>query len=457
MELTEFTTFGGRTFHYDPKSASLFYVKNNKEIIPVTGDRLAGKLNLDIDMECSKVRNQTSKHTHKNVRFKNPTNLRIFLGGYCNFRCKYCSQEHTEKELITPDKLKDFMKSLDAHLDMSSLNLVQFWGGEPLMYWDAICYLMDAFMERLPRIGFSMVTNGSRMNETIAKRILSMDNFGLILSHDGPGQHLRTISEATDALRNKRLKSLFLTIAKEKCAHGDKRTFANEGRNFAVNPVLTVANNNLPELVAWYDETFGVEVPIAECIPLIPTSTEMMALTPFDIGDVYFSEGVLLYSAAKYARMIYNTFTTMPLERFDNYNLQYKLFLAKVLSPDFQVNSTKASCFTTDPYVLTLDIDGNILPCQTYHNRRCGNINVPVKKSDERILDGLVELPVLNNWKKRSECHNCPALPFCMGGCPYLSEDAHEIDCKIKLTHYHGLVCVYLDKIADMLDCPDKE
>ena len=403
---------------------------------------------LGIDQDCSKLRNQVSQHTHENTRFNNPRNLRIVLGHACNFRCKYCSQTHAEKSSVSPTDVFAFVNLCDRTLDYSQLKLIQFWGGEPLLYWPAIKLLMREFKARIPGVGFSMVTNGSLLTREITDDILAEEEFGFILSHDGPGQHLRGIDPLR---RDSRTRPLLLELATAKCQNDVYRRTSNSGRNFAVNPVITSAVvkdvASLLDLVDWYDTVFGRAIPIAESIPMIPIQAGTEQYAPC-WGNLDLYEEMLVY-----------TFQQIPIERFDNYRLLYELFATKLMMPEFEVNPTKALCFTTDPFMLTIDIDGNILPCQTFSkdsilmdgSKACTN-NLHKRFSGQPPKSKIVDsLPTIHNWahldRAGNNCRKCPVVSFCMGGCPYLTGDAHRIDCEVKKHHFHALLRIFASRI----------
>lgn len=417
----------GQTIKFDPIKVKFFDPHDN----PI---RVSASIRTDPD--CSKVTNQLNHHIHKNFRSKHPTNLRIVLGHACNFRCAYCSQDHKHLEKIPSEKIKAFADQLAATIQFDKLKIIQFWGGEPLLYWDEICELMDIFRSIHPTVGFSMVTNGSLMTTEIADRINNDQGFGFILSHDGPGQALRGI----DPLRKgSKTREILLDMARRNQPKQDRR-YVNEGRNFAINPVITTEVKSLVNLVRWYDEVFeGLVVPIAESIPVIPIQegTQQYALHHDNLSA--------------YTKMLYNDLLTLGIQRFDNYHLTLELFVQKLNLDDFEVNPTKALCFTTDPNMLTVDIDGNVLPCQTFgvedilqtgEPANCGTLE-DLKNSEPH--KHLLKMPTVHGYKSREgKCEGCPVVSFCMGGCPYLVDGAHNVDCKVKYHHFLGLMMTYI-------------
>ena len=79
--------------------------------------------------------------------------LKIRLGSKCNQNCKFCHSNKGDEYEFNP-KLIPFIK----YNDISS---VTFSGGEPLMYWDTIKYIIN----EIPNLNFTMVSNGSLFNQ----------------------------------------------------------------------------------------------------------------------------------------------------------------------------------------------------------------------------------------------------------------------------------------------------
>ena len=410
-------TFKDRSYiYFDPISVKFF--DSNKQLIRFNIHR-------DVDTDCSKFRNQVLQHHHKNTKFKDPRNIRILLGHACNFRCKYCQQKHTKKELITDQQLEILETKISDNLDLNILETVQYWGGEPLLYWNEIKKLYYFFKEVSPKTGTCIVTNGSLMNEEICNLICSDDNFSIILSHDGPGQSLR----GSDPLSKN---SSTLDYFKKLCEVKNKDPFFknNYDQNFAVNPVLSNKIVDLKTLVEYYRSIFGRYVAIAESIPIIPTNPETSKYAFSDLND--------------YTEMIFSNLKEIGMMTFNNFKTQFDLFISKLQTDNFKISPTKAQCFTTDPRMLVFDIEGNILPCQTFQaseilengdSCNCGNIS---------NMDN-INMPHVYGISDKVKCQKCLVASFCMGGCPYLiNKDTHDIDCKFKFAHYYGLFKYFL-------------
>ena len=84
-------------------------------------------------------------------RKKPGISLRIAMGKKCNFNCAYCHQSpFRESELkrgvpkAKKDKLDAFVQGLDKVCSMyGDIGYVQFWGGEPLVYFEEIKILQE--------------------------------------------------------------------------------------------------------------------------------------------------------------------------------------------------------------------------------------------------------------------------------------------------------------------------
>lgn len=408
----------GTNLKFDPIHVKL-YTENNEPL----------KFNLENNVKetCSKFVNQVLQHRHKNTQFKDPRNIRILLGHACNFRCKYCQQKHTAKELITDEEINNLQKLIIDNLDLSILETVQYWGGEPLLYWNEIKKFRSFFKKVAPRAGTCIITNGSLMNEDIYNEIKNDNNFSIILSHDGPGQYLRGPDPLDDKSTSKKY---LLSLCKIKNTDPNFRN--NYDQNFAVNPVLTKETINLKELIKYYDNVFGQKVAIAESIPVIPTNPEA-AKYAYDLNKLN-----------EYSEMLFQNLKELGFVQFNNFKTQFDLFTSKLQSEDFEIGPTKAQCFTTDPRMLVIDIHGNILPCQTFQAHEtlengdscnCGNIS--------NMND--IHMPTVHGIGSRTKCQNCLVASFCMGACPYLvNKNTHDIDCQYKYAHFYGLLKYFL-------------
>src|SRR3954471_10435285 len=117
--------------------------------------------------------------------------LKIQLGLRCNYSCSYCNQSSSiaEATISRTADADEFLERLDAWLE-STPERIEFWGGEPLVYFAKLKRLVPALRMRFPKAVLFMVSNGSLIDEQVMEFIERWD-LHVAISQDGPGQHLR--------------------------------------------------------------------------------------------------------------------------------------------------------------------------------------------------------------------------------------------------------------------------
>ena len=94
----------------------------------------------------------------KNQYLKNLNKIEFVVTYACTGRCKHCSEgEHTScGERIDPQIAADAVRKIAAEYDIKT---VMTFGGEPLLYTDAVCAIMTAAKDlNIPRR--QVITNG---------------------------------------------------------------------------------------------------------------------------------------------------------------------------------------------------------------------------------------------------------------------------------------------------------
>ena len=122
--------------------------------------------------------------------------LKLQLGLKCNYACQYCSQAHQPHDLDGhPDDVQPFMQQLEGWFaggeDGRGAGVkIEFWGGEPFVYWKLLKPLGEEVKRRYPNAQLSIVTNGSLFDDEKLAWVEALD-IGIGLSHDGPAQSYR--------------------------------------------------------------------------------------------------------------------------------------------------------------------------------------------------------------------------------------------------------------------------
>lgn len=109
----------------------------------------------------------------------------IQLGFKCNFSCSHCHQAGGEKKKYTEEQVED---AIDFLFDKTTDNtLIEFWGGEPLLYLSYIKKILGQAGRGVPK---KIITNGSLLTLENAKWLIE-NNFMVHISHDAQAQYKR--------------------------------------------------------------------------------------------------------------------------------------------------------------------------------------------------------------------------------------------------------------------------
>lgn len=106
--------------------------------------------------------------------------LRIEISHLCNGRCKYCLVFGNNVEKFDVLDIKEFWKEFSNKDWFKNLKSIFIIGGEPLLYFEEISFIIDNFKGRI-----SFSTNGTLLTEEMAKKF-SESNVSVYISLDGP-------------------------------------------------------------------------------------------------------------------------------------------------------------------------------------------------------------------------------------------------------------------------------
>jgi len=131
--------------------------------------------------------------------------LYLLLSDHCNLRCSYCFIHGSMPE-VYKRKTMDW-KTAQTAVDMFFANVAKnpsetkrnrktilFYGGEPLLNFDllrkVVLYVEDVYRNELTEMGkgfiFSLITNGTLIDETVAVFMAEHSRISITVSLDGP-------------------------------------------------------------------------------------------------------------------------------------------------------------------------------------------------------------------------------------------------------------------------------
>jgi uncharacterized protein len=340
---------------------------------------------------------------------KNIINLKIQMGLSCNYSCSYCSQKFVKRPAETSKKDIDaFMAKLEV-LDINEESglKVEFWGGEPFVYWKTMKPLAEAFEEKYghwkKKPSFSVITNGSLLTREICSWLYYM-GFSVGISHDGPGQHVR----GPDPFEDEEKRDILLEFYK---------VMHKTGR-ISFNSMMNSSNQSRKELHDWFVNLTGD-----------PT----VAVGEGSFIDAYDEDGAnsslpTLNNHFNYRRNSFNDFYGFGKSmNFPNIYDKVDGFTRGVLS-HFEGQYVGQKCGMDDEHTIAVDLNGNVVTCQNVSVKETSKNGEPHLGGNLNDYDNIA-LKSVTHWKNRNDCADCPVLQLCRGSCMYLDGKYWDITC----------------------------
>ncbi|MBO6510204.1 MAG: radical SAM protein [Roseibium sp.] len=371
----------GDTFHllYDNHSSKLIREDTGERIVPPAEEQRNWNSAYRVSPETP-------------GRKTNDTNvLKIQLGLGCNYTCSYCLQSSQIQDAVktgTRDA-EIFLKNIENHNWFGDdVSRIEFWGGEPMLYWHKVRILLPELKKRWPKASFSTITNGSMFNEQIIQDMEDYD-FSFAVSHDGPG-HKQTrgpdpLDEPERAEWLKRAVEIFGSKGKMSC-----------------NAVLTSSNYDCNAIIDWFEEH----------LPGVIVGFE-------GIGYDYHGDASTRWTVEKLEDMrnkLASGLMDGSLHRSPGL-VDYMYRFAETLAFGRPSKALGQRCGMDRAEHISVDLLGNIMTCQ--NTGSMGKHRLGHMMSLEKAT-----LDTSWHWSKREECSSCPVLQMCAGGCMYLDMDS---------------------------------
>jgi uncharacterized protein len=335
--------------------------------------------------------------------------LKIQLGLSCNYSCDYCSQKFVERAPETSKKDIDaFLAKLD-NLEFSEQKglKIEFWGGEPFVYWKTLKPLAEALRERFSHWEkepvFSVITNGSILTKEICAWLYYM-GFQVAISHDGPGQSVRGPDPFDDPEQKKIILDFYKIMKKQ-------------GR-MSFNSMMNNKNRSRKEVHDWFIKLTGdPKVPLGEGT----------------IVDAYDEDGLAnsldsYHDHFEYRKLAFNDIYA------NNGNIGFGMIIGKI--DEFTTNVLSHSeskylgqkCGMDEIDTMAVDLRGNVMTCQ--------NVSpLEIAKNGESHFGGTlddvdaIKIKSATHWMNRAGCASCPVLHICKGSCMFLDDKYWETSC----------------------------
>ena len=347
--------------------------------------------------------------------------LKIQMGLKCNYSCPYCNQTSRPKSSHgSRDDARKFLAQLPTWLraaDGDGLS-IEFWGGEPFVYWKTMKLLGENLRARYPKAFLNVVTNGSVLDD---EKIDWLDRMGVsvALSHDGPGQKANRGYDPFDDPAN---------------AEAICKLYRRLQPKGLINFNCVLARNNL-SLSAIRRYLAGK---LACATGDIRLSTEEMLL-PYETRGMELSLHGLDEREALYRHLYLDIVRDGAVQVL---NVREKLhdFFGSLASGR-PASALGQRCAMDRSDTVAVDLKGNVLTCQNTPGDAAGRIG---HVSD---YEG-VRLDKAYHWSVRNGCSDCLVLQMCRGSCMRLTGDLWAKACENSYAYNLAILAVAIEHLT---------
>jgi uncharacterized protein len=341
--------------------------------------------------------------------------IKIQLGLSCNFECDYCSQRFVPNSPETNQKdVTPFVENMATWCPNGDDGLgkgihFEFWGGEPFVYWKTMKPLAEAIRKKYPNSTFSVITNGSILDNEKIEWLEELD-FYVGISHDGPGQPVRGPDPFDDLETKKSIAKLY-----KRFAPADK---------FSFNAMIHTSNISRDAIqqyfTKWVIENVG------------DNYVQYLRIGEGGFVDAY-DEGGLENSFKDqeqeivYRNTAYKEIREYNATKFESITQKIQVFINSIKSGN-RLEALPQKCGMDQSDNMAVDLNGNVLTCQNVSSVSTNPSGVSHHIGHVSDLEN-VKLNTATHWSDRTECPNCPVVHICKGACMFLSGPLWEASC----------------------------
>jgi uncharacterized protein len=351
--------------------------------------------------------------------------LKIQLGLSCNYSCEYCSQRFVPHVDESNNKyVTKFIDNLDKWIETPPKE-IEFWGGEPFVYYKIMKPLAEALRKKYPDARFLVITNGSMITDDISDWLYEMD-FRVGLSHDGPGQVVR----GPDPFDDLEQREILLRFIKR----------FSDARRFSINSMIHRENLSRSEIVDHFQNLFGDDFNFG--------IGEGSFIDTYDEGG----EANALQSAEEHYAFRNLTMMELMGEKINRFHVTRQRISEWINSfgnkrPSHVLGQ---KCGMDDPQTIAVDLRGNVLTCQNVSAVSTAPNKNPHLIGHVSKLEN-VKLNTATHWKFRKDCNDCPLLQMCKGSCMFLEGEHFKISCDSAYSDHLPFFATAFEKVTGCL------
>ena len=360
--------------------------------------------------------------------------VKIQLGLSCNFECDYCNQRFVpHADETNPNDVDPFVLNMDSWYEGGSDGFgkdtnFEFWGGEPFVYWKTMKPLAEALNKKYPNARMSVITNGSLL-DIEKNEWLERYNFGVAVSHDGPGQPVRGPDPLDDPKSKEGIIDLYKRLAPK--------------RMFSFNSMINSKNTSRAEIEKFFFNFVDTE--IGEKYKQFLTIGEGAFVDAYDEGGLANSlvDGE---EDISYRNQALEELRAGKVTRFDVIGQKVGGFIDS-LANGVRIESLPQKCGMDKSNSIALDLNGNVLTCQNVSPVSTNPAGISHKLGHISDLSS-TRLDSATHWSDRKECPNCPVVHICKGACMFLSGPLWDASCDNAFSDNIIPFCIAIEEIT---------
>jgi uncharacterized protein len=306
----------------------------------------------------------------------------------CNFSCSYCYEKgNLKKKFMNEKAIEDFKEFINKEFNFEETKKlhIQWYGGEPLMNFNAIEKISTFFKSKKVNYSSSIVTNGYLLTNHIIEKL-----------HDYKINHIQ------------------VTIDGPKHIHDDFRKLKNGKGTYDVI-IQNLSNLNT------YIKEHQLNIKVSLRVNIGNNNKDIYSITKTKLDELFQNENFIVYPGFIVDTNICNTsegcgfssaekakFYLEQYEKYDNFDLNY-----------YPLNLAVNNCIAQRFYDYTVGPVGELYSCW----RDVG---------DDTEIIGNIKTGFTNKCKigeyttgitdvfRDANCLKCDSIAICGGGCPNL-------------------------------------
>lgn len=329
---------------------------------------------------------------------KDISTIFVMLGHECNLQCKYCLQHDVVNIALDKQVNPDIYNFICETARNQSTPLgIQFYGGEPLVFWNKIVEIVTELESRNTgnNIYFSMITNGKLFDEEKVN-FVNEHNIGVCISWDGRNSNITRGYNVFETNKENIFKIKNFSISGVMSSY-----------NYIGDYLEDAIKLNLDYVTNYKGHTIHVNVD-----DLLDINLPNPDLKDFDYNKAYEQMEAL---CDEYYNYVKNG------ERLEVIKVEY--FERKINQIRGAINSKHYQPLRdrcgNGCEVINMDLNGNLYKC---HNTDAKVGTIYDNGFD--VLKRVFDLDMVNHTAEK--CNECPVQIMCMNGCPLVKEAPRE-------------------------------